>query len=131
MGEPAANRPNPPPIFQLPSSIFHLLSSISHPSCILFTECSESFSCIWYTESSESWTTASLARIVVGVKTMIQTRCRLSLNRRAPPAWAVQETPTSLISLPALRATTSHKSVVLLISKLLRGYLRGSTPHSS
>ena len=64
MGDPAADRPNPPPIFQLPSSIFHLLSSISHPSCILSSECSESFSCIWYTESSESWTASSLARMV-------------------------------------------------------------------
>src|SRR6266702_1924808 len=47
-----------------PSPIFHLLSSISHPSCILYTESSESFSCILFTECSESWTADSLARTV-------------------------------------------------------------------
>ncbi len=45
--------------------------------------------------------------------------------------WRVQETPTSLINPPALRATTSQESTVLLISKPLRGCLRGNTPYSS
>ena len=50
------------------SSLFPLPSPISHPSCILYTESSESFSCILYTEFSESWTAASLARMVDGVR---------------------------------------------------------------
>jgi len=44
--------------------IIHLLSSISHPSCILYIESSESFSCILDIECSESWTAASLAPMV-------------------------------------------------------------------
>jgi hypothetical protein len=42
--------------------------------------------------------------------------------------WRVQQTPANPINLPALRATISHKTMVLLISKHLRGYLRGNTP---
>jgi len=50
------------------SAIFHLPSPISHPSCILYTESSESFSCILYTEFSESWTAASFACMVDDVR---------------------------------------------------------------
>src|SRR5438046_10681097 len=64
MCDPAASRPCPPPLF-------HLLSSISHPSCISCTESSESFSCILYTEVSESWTAALLARMVDRVRVNI------------------------------------------------------------
>src|SRR6266516_4163234 len=81
MGDPAANRPNSPPLFHLPSSI-------SHPSCILCTESSESFSCVLYTECSESWTAASLARMVDRVrvtKNHGQTRCCQSSNRGTHP----------------------------------------------
>src|SRR6266699_607273 len=51
-----------PATVSMPAS--HLPSSISLPLCILYTECSESFSCILYTEVSESWTAAALARMV-------------------------------------------------------------------
>src|SRR6266566_7813046 len=43
----------------------------------------------------------------------------------------VQGTPTNLINPPALRATTSQESMILLISKHLRGYFWGNTPYSS
>src|SRR6266567_7258070 len=91
MRDPAANRPNPP-------LIFHLPSSISHPSCILFTECSESFSCIWYTESSESWTAASLAPMLGDVR-VTKTNDSNSIPPFVKPTDSprrVQETPIGL-----------------------------------
>src|SRR6266849_4732219 len=119
MGDPAANRPNSPPLFPLPSSI-------SHPSCILCTESSESFSCILYTECSESSTAASLAPMLGDVritKNNDSSSMPPFLEPTDPPR-RVQEIPTSLINPPDLRAATSHESMVLLISKHLRRYLR-------
>src|SRR6266567_6863767 len=55
----------------------------------------------------------------------------LAIHKSRDSPRRVQETPTSLINPPALRATTTHESMVLLISKHLRGYLRGNTPYSS
>jgi len=131
----------PKPASHLPSSIFHLppsrlvveFSEVSEFfSCILYTESSESFSCILFTEFSESWTAASLARMVDRVratKNNGQTRCCLSLNRRTPHDEFKKLRPVSLI--PLLRTTTSHESMVLLISKHLCGCLPGNTPFLS
>ncbi len=128
---------NLPPIFPLSSPTLHPLNLFAEVSeffsCILSSESSESFSCILYTESSEFWTTAFPARMV--------DRVRVSKNNDpssippfleptdSPPGRA-QEKPSGLIIPPAIPAT-SHQSMVLLISKHLRGYLRGNTLHSS
>ena len=63
-GERVGVRGHARPCRQPPKPASRLPSSISHPSCILSSESSESFSCILYTECSESWTAAPLARIV-------------------------------------------------------------------
>src|SRR6266704_471125 len=118
-----------PPVAKPP---FPLSSPTLHP-LNLFAEVSEFFSSILYTESSEFWTTAFPARMV--------DRVRVSKNNDpssippfleptdSPPGRA-QEKPSGLIIPPAIPAT-SHQSMVLLISKHLRGYLRGNTLHSS
>ncbi len=112
-----------------------ILSSESSESfsCILSSESSESFSCILYTESSEFWTAAALVRMVddMRVTRNNDSNAMLPIFKSMDSQWRVQETPTSLINPPALRATTSQESTVLFISKPLRGYLRGNTPYSS
>ena len=129
---------NLPPIFHLPSTTLHPLNLfagfLSFFSCILPSESSESFSCILYTESSESWTTAFPARMVDRVrvsKNNDPSSIPPFLEPTDSPPGRVQEKPSGLINPPAIPATTSHKGTVLLISKHLRGYLRGNTLHSS
>src|SRR6266568_1576428 len=60
---------------------------------------------------------------------MIQTQYRLSLNRRTPHAEFKKRRSVSVIPSPS--GTTSHESMVVLISKHLHGCFCGNTPYSS